>query len=459
MLPEVELAKKEGNDAFVAKDYESALKHYTEAMQLDPSEFTLPLNRCFANLKLERWKEAEDDADTALGLSTEAKMKAYYRRNIARREQGKFHDARQGLFILGSEFPSGFDAISLDVWSFLDAGGRVKDAINEHSMIASAETRAVRATMTTAECGFNIVETQGRGLGAFASCDFHRGDLILVEAPLYSVREHSTGTPRPRDILAAIKCLDEASLNQYLTLKNSMAARGNNESSASVDDTHLIGIYGTNAIATGEDDSSIFLLASRFNHSCRPNARYSWHAASRALRIYALQDIPEGQEIMVSYIAGRNVYGSTKAERFERLNVRYGFYCACEACSLPSTVQAESDGRRKELARLWASIPYFSPHQTDARLRAIARGVRLMQEEGYTADADDFTNDAAAICAYHGDWDSVTHWARKTYESRLAEFGGDSRRALDTEICTLLADPKRHSMAGSGRKMVFSVRI
>lgn len=43
-----------GNGLFAVKDYESAVQCYTDAITLDASQPIYPLNRCFANLKLQR---------------------------------------------------------------------------------------------------------------------------------------------------------------------------------------------------------------------------------------------------------------------------------------------------------------------------------------------------------------------------------------------------------------------
>jgi len=99
----------------------------------------------------------------------------------------------------------------------------------------------------------------------------------------------------------------------------------------------------------------------------------------------------------------------------------------------------------------------YGPQQTAARLRAIVRALHLLKEEGYAADADDFTNDAAAICAGHSDWESVQYWAKITYETRVAEFGEDSRRAA--QVRPMCLDPKNHRYSGTLNKQKFSVRL
>ncbi|KIP03933.1 hypothetical protein PHLGIDRAFT_25873 [Phlebiopsis gigantea 11061_1 CR5-6] len=273
--------------------------------------------------------------------------------------------------------------------------------------------------MNSSGRGFTIGSTGSHGHGAFAARRFVRGDLILVEKPLYTVKEHA----RPAEVAAAVNRLSADEREHLSELANAFEQ---------LYDDPFWGIHKTNAFAAGEDDSILCLLASRFNHSCSPNARYSWHTQSRTFRIHSLREIAPGDELLVSYISGRHVYGSTAVQRQARLKAMLGFTCACVACTQPPTAQAASDARRTELTRLWDALPLFPPHRTPARLQAVRRALELMRAEDYDADADDFANEASAMCAFHADWASVRAWALCTYRARVAEFGGDSHRAIDS---------------------------
>ena len=296
---------------------------------------------------------------------------------------------------------------------------------------------------------FNISNAAGKDLGAFALQPLHRGDLILIESPLFTVLNVGDGGATDQAaVLSAVKQLSSQNLQQYVSLKNAHDGNGRFRDP-------LSGIFATNSFDMDEHNAGIFLQASRFNHSCSPNARYSWNPEMKRFVIYALCDIAGGDEILVSYLSGRNVYGSTRAARQARL-ARFAFKCACVACVLQGPAAMASDSRRTEIAKLYASVPNFPPNQTRERLLAITRAIHLLQEEGYAADYDDFTNDAAAICAYHSDWASAKYWATKTYETRVAEFGKDSVRAK--EVATFL-NPRSHQMAGMGRKQIFEVRL
>lgn len=98
-------------------------------------------------------------------------------------------------------------------------------------------------------------------------------------------------------------------------------------------------------------------------------------------------------------------------------------------CSLPDAEASASDARRLELAELWAKVHVPLGILGEHHLRLIVRALGLMREEGFHANADDFTDRAASICAYYSDWASAKYWAKMAYEARAAEFGKDSHRA------------------------------
>ena len=79
------------------------------------------------------------------------------------------------------------------------------------------------------------------------------------------------------------------------------------------------------------------------------------------MRVYALRDIAIGDEIFVSYLASRNVYGSSRAKRQTGLMEKHMFTCACTACGLQGPGAVANDERRLQIEALWESVPYFSP--------------------------------------------------------------------------------------------------
>ncbi|EIM92048.1 SET domain-containing protein [Stereum hirsutum FP-91666 SS1] len=417
-------------------------------MELDPADFAYPLNRSMANLKLQRWSEAKDDASRALELD-HGNLKAFWRRSIARRGLGDYSGARQ------------------DIRRYADVGGELKNLVDEDVKIASAEAAAMLDSMASEDStpsGFVVKESPGKGYGAFATQTFQRGDLIFAERPLYTSNRDS-----PLQVVSAVSRLSPNSKAAFMSLHNAWS--GDNLFGSSVvglktaglqpEEMRLINIHQTNSFSTSEGNGGLFLRCSRFNHSCLPSAKYNFHEPTGVMRIYALRTIEPEEEIHVGYLSGSfpKLYGTPRSARRARFERTWGFTCECAVCSLTGDAQIRSDERRTELTRLWKSVPNYDPSQTRQRLLAIVRGVRLLDEERYAADRDDFTNDAAAICGYHSDWVSVAYFARITYECRVAEFGGDSPEAGGADILTSLLHPRDSNMAGLGAKKIFDVRI
>ncbi|KAI0057661.1 SET domain-containing protein [Artomyces pyxidatus] len=422
-----QLEKQKGNDAFKAHNYDAALQHYTDAMTMDPSDPVYVLNRCMTNIKLERWSDAESDATAALEMDS-GNAKAFYRRSVSRTKQGDFSGAR------------------LDIQAYADAGGEMKTVVEMNTVNSAAEAAAVLQS-DDHSTRYIVADAGTKGLGAFATRAFQRGDLILAERPLYTVRNRiGSGSSSPRDVEAAVSSLSPAARAAFMAL-------------AHTGERSAVAIHAANAFSASDNASILCPRAARFNHSCAPNARYSWHAGSGAFRIYALRAVAAGDELLVSYISARGVYGSARGERQARLRA-WGFECACDACARTGEALRASDARRRTIARLWESVPHYGPRESAGRIAAIVRGVRMMREEGYAADEDDFTQDAAVMCAHHSDWAAARYWGRKTYEARAAEFGGDSQlRALDPQTQMFLLNPEAHEMAGLGRREVLSARL
>ena len=282
------------------------------------------------------------------------------------------------------------------------------------------------------------------GKGAFASRNIQRGDLILSDKPLFCIP-----TIKPlvfHSIEAAVQSLSPTNLDSYLSLENS-------HKTCSCFPTPLLSIFFTNAFSVSEssNDGALCLKASRFNHSCSPNARYSFNPNSREIRIYALGTIPRGEEIFVSYMSGRGLYANPRHLRQANLRIRYHFTCACSICSLPEAESKMSDARRQKVDELWEAINRLKPAKAVQCLNLVVDAIRLLREEGYLADEDDFTNEAGLVCAFHSDWVSASYWAGLTYHTRVVEFGEDSTQAA--EVRGQFVSPRLFKFAGLGPPM------
>ena len=74
----VDIAKGKGNTAFADKDYERAVKCYTEAIALEPKNHVFLSNRSAAYLKMGAYNEAAADAQACIDMKPNW-AKGYFR--------------------------------------------------------------------------------------------------------------------------------------------------------------------------------------------------------------------------------------------------------------------------------------------------------------------------------------------------------------------------------------------
>eukprot|EP01035_Chromulina_nebulosa_P032991 gene32991-44139_t len=87
-----EIAKKLGNDAFLAKKYDEAIEHYSKGLLLDPENAVFYSNRSACYGALKQWERAYEDA--LMCVSKDPKfIKGYYRLSSAQTEMKKFDDS------------------------------------------------------------------------------------------------------------------------------------------------------------------------------------------------------------------------------------------------------------------------------------------------------------------------------------------------------------------------------
>eukprot|EP00761_Pharyngomonas_kirbyi_P000371 gb/GECH01000371.1/.p1 GENE.gb/GECH01000371.1/~~gb/GECH01000371.1/.p1 ORF type:complete len:446 (+),score=85.80 gb/GECH01000371.1/:1-1338(+) len=114
--------KNEGNENFSKGYYNRALNLYTEAMQLDSTNFTFPLNRSICYLKLDQWENCKKDCDLAIGMGLEIYQssedsfrkisKAFARYGEAYWAQGQYLPALNSYCITSSLYGGAIDSIA-----------------------------------------------------------------------------------------------------------------------------------------------------------------------------------------------------------------------------------------------------------------------------------------------------------------------------------------------------------
>eukprot|EP01126_Amoeba_proteus_P000575 TRINITY_DN10163_c0_g2_i14.p1 TRINITY_DN10163_c0_g2~~TRINITY_DN10163_c0_g2_i14.p1 ORF type:complete len:152 (+),score=35.78 TRINITY_DN10163_c0_g2_i14:61-516(+) len=110
--------KEAGNKKFGLRDFESAERLYTKAIELDPEQASYYCNRASTRLALGWNSKALDDADKALKLDP-SYSKAYYRRGVANLALGNLSEALVDFETTERREPSNLTREKVDSCSIL----------------------------------------------------------------------------------------------------------------------------------------------------------------------------------------------------------------------------------------------------------------------------------------------------------------------------------------------------
>jgi len=87
-------AKDKGNEAFKANNFKKAIKHYTDAIGVDPSDHIFYSNRSACYASLGQYREALEDGEKCVKLAPDW-AKGYTRKGLAEFGLGKYEDAAE----------------------------------------------------------------------------------------------------------------------------------------------------------------------------------------------------------------------------------------------------------------------------------------------------------------------------------------------------------------------------
>jgi hypothetical protein len=94
---------------------------------------------------------------------------------------------------------------------------------------------------------------------------------------------------------------------------------------------HVIQVYLKYNHFNGNNNRYLYLLASKFNHSCNPNCR--WEISNGIIEIISLREILPFEECTISYIDIENFHlTNTTIERQDIIMENYDFICKCKEC-------------------------------------------------------------------------------------------------------------------------------
>lgn len=219
---------------------------------------------------------------------------------------------------------------------------------------------------------YEIRPCKGKGLAVYAVTNIKRGQRITDEAPLFTI-PRKRGTSRIHEGNDSLRRYQDLSpenkikfdgLHQASGISANVTAntrvRGEDPFDQLSTVRRVCSIISTNAFQLDQIEGEIYLSgifehASRFNHSCAPNAAHAWNPDSQRLTVHAMQDIEAGEEIYVSYF-GENTLPEWQRQQLLR---PYDIVCACPACDKNGKEFTVRSERRELLQRLDQDLKFL----------------------------------------------------------------------------------------------------
>ncbi|KAL6711479.1 hypothetical protein ACN47E_004413 [Coniothyrium glycines] len=273
---------------------------------------------------------------------------------------------------------------------------------------------------------YEVRAVKGKGYGCIAAQEIPKGTRILADDPLVAV---PTADYFKCDIQKAFDELSPEQQQLYFTLHSghgqdpkawpsgihpSVGGRDRQR----IEEQHdartgqsatLVSIFQTNCMMM-DKGAAVFPNAARFNHSCNPNASFSWNPTIGKQTIHAMRKIMMGEEITLSYCDITH----DKAMRSLELK-HYGFTCDCQACTGDeddeSTFAHQSAKRRSQIRQLEQETHLLRGANlgqgaaTAGFIQQLLQLCVLHQEEGDSAvKLAIICLEIALVCEMHGDW-------------------------------------------------------
>ncbi|KAL8811926.1 MAG: hypothetical protein Q9200_001424 [Gallowayella weberi] len=218
----------------------------------------------------------------------------------------------------------------------------------------------------------------GAGQGCIALNYIPRGTLLLKEAPLFVIEEVEDGPLSPNTKTQINHAVAELGSNQFRSFKaliDPTPGRANDYGRFQINNFQMTSHPTQNTFQQG-----IFLRAARFNHSCVPNAHFTWNPVLGCLTVFATQGIHGGNEILINY-QYEDAYKS-RAERRRNLRQSYNFECNCVACMDGPNLNS-NEQRRQEFRHLDGRIQAGTNDRPNQH-QNIQRLLGLLVEAGIT---------------------------------------------------------------------------
>ncbi len=184
-----------------------------------------------------------------------------------------------------------------------------------------------------------VKEVPDKGLAAFATRRFEKGDIICVEKPtVWCSGHHPFDDLQLNEINEKIELLSSEDKEAFYAMSNAFP------DAPSI----AAGIFMTNCFDMTDsphgESCAMYLAIARLNHSCTPNVQQCHLPNTGEEILHAVRTIEIDDEINDCYIDLRN----TTSDRIKLLQDIYRFTCTCNSCVLNDI----NDNNRRKRANI-----------------------------------------------------------------------------------------------------------
>ncbi|CAO2652075.1 Nn.00g003580.m01.CDS01 [Neocucurbitaria sp. VM-36] len=301
--------------------------------------------------------------------------------------------------------------------------------------------------MAPANDYYEIRAIPGKGYGCFALRAIKRGARILADDPLLVV---PIAAYLRSDIQEAFEKLSPEQQELYFSLHSGhgqdpqawpskIHPTVNGSERQRIQEQHdartgsepsLISIFQTNCMEWNHG-AAVFPNAARFNHSCNPNACFTWNSGIGKETIHIMNDVSKDEEITLSYC---DMIHDKTLRSWELKH--YGFTCDCRACAEDeddeTTFAYHSASRRFKLQELERETRFLrgsrlleGAKQPDFVGKLLQLAALHQQEGDFTARLASVFLDIALICEVSGDLKMAEVAAAKAVQVKKDCQGAD----------------------------------
>ena len=231
-----------------------------------------------------------------------------------------------------------------------------------------------------------IRESGEKGKGLYTSSSVTCGSSIFVELPLISYGLDKLKEENICHIKAIMDLLFDE--NEDVPQSNVQGISSCEICSSKLDEEELRTHYVLENILFAQknilDDRvnklCLYDKAHNLNHSCKPNAEYTIHKDGK-INVYAISDIPEDEEITISYVDDLLLLDHISVREHIKLNM--GFDCICDYCKANmDTILGEQTNRKVENEKnllLTDPVEYFKTMIDNDEEISDDDGVKILQ--------------------------------------------------------------------------------